>query len=417
MYIPTCSRGFIVALIASALSGALAGCSVEDQSTPAFTGPSEFALSVTMSATPDQLPRDGSAQSVVTVTVRDASNTPAEGQRLTVTTNIGTVSQSEIVTAGDGHATFAFITPATGTVGNAALILVVLVSNGGDAAQPRVLTIALTGASNSTAPSPAFTVTPTAPEKNASVRFDASTTTDEGVPCLDACTYSWNFGDGATGTGRIASHAFAAPGTYTVALTVSDAAGASASTAQAVTVTNVAAPTVTLAVTPSPPAAGQAATFTATATPASGHGISSYAWNFGDGSTTQTTTGPTVTKTYSKVGTYVVTVTVTDDLGQTASVSLQFTIVGSGVTASFTSSPTDPKTTTTVQFNGVASTASAGATITEWNWDFGDGSVVNANNDPTTSHQFAAVGTYVVRLTVTDSAGRTGTVTTNVVVT
>ena len=191
------------------------------------------------------MPRDGSAQSVVTVTVRDASNTPAEGQRLTVTTNIGTVSQSEIVTAGDGHATFAFIAPATGTVGNAALILVVPVSNGGDAAQPRVLTIALTGASNSTAPSPAFTVTPTAPEKNASVRFDASTTTDEGVPCLDACTYSWNFGDGATGTGRIASHAFAAPGTYTVALTVSDAAGASASTAQAVTVTNVAAPTVT----------------------------------------------------------------------------------------------------------------------------------------------------------------------------
>ena len=115
-----------------------------------------------------------------------------------------------------------------------------------------------------------------------------------------------------------------------------------------------------------------------------------------------------------------VTVTVTDDMGQTASVSLQFTIVGSGMTASFTSSPTDPTTATTVQFNGVASTASAGATITEWNWDFGDGStgsVVNANNDPTTSHQFAAVGTYVVRLTVTDSAGRTGTVTANVVVT
>lgn len=69
-----------------------------------------------------------------------------------------------------------------------------------------------------------------------------------------------------------------------------------------------------------------------------------------------------------------VTVTVTDDMGQTASVSLQYTIVGSGMTASFTSSPTDPTTATTVQFNGVASTASAGATITEWNWDFGDGS-------------------------------------------
>ena len=107
---------------------------------------------------------------------------------------------------------------------------------------------------------------------------------------------------------------------------------------------------------------------------------------------------------------------VTDDLGQTASVSLQFTIVSSGVTASFTSSPTDPTTAITVRFNGVASTASAGATITDWVWDFGDGST-SAETDATTSHSFSAAGTYVVRLTVTDSAGRTGTVTGNVVVT
>ena len=412
----TCRAGHPVTLVVAVLAVSIgAGCSVDDPRIPGLTSPSGFSAIVTMTAFPDSLLRDGSAQSIVTVTVRDATNTPAEGQRLTVTTNIGAVSQSEIVTDGAGNATFAFVAPASGTVGNAALIQVVPISNGGDAAQPRVLTIALTGASNSTAPSPAFTVTPTAPEKDASVRFDASTTTDEGVPCLDVCTYSWNFGDGVTGTGRIANHAFASPGTYTVALTVSDAAGASASTAQAVTVTNVAAPTVTLAVAPSPPAAGQVATFTATATPASGHGIGSYAWDFGDG-TTQTTTGPTVTKTYSIVGTYVATVTVTDDLGQTASVSLQFTIVGSGVTASFTSSPTDPKTSTTVQFNGVASTASAGVTITTWDWDFGDGSTARTTA-ATTSHMFGDAGTYVVRLTVTDTAGRTGTTTANVVVT
>jgi PKD repeat protein len=109
-------------------------------------------------------------------------------------------------------------------------------------------------------------------------------------------------------------------------------------------------------------------------------------------------------------------VTVTDDVGQTASAARQFAIVSSGVTASFTASPTNPRTTDTVQFNGVTSTAPAGATITEWEWDFGDGSSVVEESDPTTSHQFSSARTYVIRLTVTDSTGRTGTTTMNLAV-
>ena len=247
------------------------------------------------------------------------------------------------------------------------------------------------------------------------MRFDASATSDEGVVCLDACSYAWDFGDGSTGTGRITSRTFTLPGTYTVTLTVTDGAGTSASTASTVTISDVAAPTATLTVAPDPPLAELAATFTATTTVATGHSISSYFWTWGDGNS-QTTFEPTVTKTYGVVGTYVATVKVTDDLGQTGTGSKSFTIVGSGVTASFTSSPTAPSTLTTVQFNGVASTASGGATITEWAWDFGDGTETSATV-ATTTHLFATAGTYVVRLTVTDSEGRTGTVTANVTVT
>jgi len=391
-------------------AGTWAGCSLEDSGVPALTSPSGFSTAVTLTASPARLPRDGSSESIVTVTVRDAANSPVPDQRLSVAADIGNVTESEVVTDGDGHATFAFIAPDSSVPGSAAVIRVVPIGANADAAIPRTLTISFTGGP----PSPAFTVTPPTAAEGVSRRFDASATTDEGAPCLDACTYSWNFGDFGSGTGRIVSRTYRTPGTYTAVLTVTDAAGASASTSTIVTVSDVAAPTVVLAVTPSPPLAGQSATLRATATPAGGHEITRYTWTFGDG-TTGSTSVATTAKTYSIVGTYVVTVTARDDIGQTASASLQFTIVGSGVTASFTVSPTGPVVSQTTQFNGSTSSGSAGATITEWAWDFGDGST-SSESDATTSHSFSPSGTYVVRLTVTDSAGRTGTTTANVVV-
>jgi PKD repeat protein len=389
---------------------ALTGCTVGKQSAPSLTGPSEFGLSVTMTASPDQLPRDGSAQSVVTLTARDASGKPAAGQRFTVAVSGAsgvTVSQSEVMTGNDGRATFAVSAPPADALGGSIITIVATPIGGNfDNAVPRSMTIALLGPPNATAPSPAFTVTPGTPEVKQVATFDASPTTDEGSSCGDACTYTWDFDDGSTATGIRVSHAFQVARAFNVALTVRDAAGLTVTARQLVSVAAAAAPVVTVAVAPNPPLLNQVTTFTADATVAPNHTAMQYSWNFGDG-TSATTGGPTVTKTYSSPGTYVTTVTVTDDLGQTGVASTSFT-VASGIAPTFTMSPTNPRTGDTVNFNASGSTSSSGATITQFTWDFGDGATASG---ATATHAFATARTFIVRLTVSDSLGRTATTT------
>ena len=58
----------------------------------------------------------------------------------------------------------------------------------------------------------------------ATMTFDGGGSTDN----VRIISYEWDFGDGASGTGKTTTHAYANPGTYTVTLTVKDAAGNSA---------------------------------------------------------------------------------------------------------------------------------------------------------------------------------------------
>jgi PKD repeat protein len=83
------------------------------------------------------------------------------------------------------------------------------------------------------------------------------------------------------------------------------------------------APTAEFTATPNPATVNQSVTFDGSAshdndTLGADPPIASYFWGFGDGST-QTTTGPTTTHTYTAAGTYRATLTVTDNDGETAS--------------------------------------------------------------------------------------------------
>lgn len=81
-------------------------------------------------------------------------------------------------------------------------------------------------------------------KQNEPAAFDGSQSKD-GDPG-DTLTYAWSFGDGSTGSGVSAVHAFATAGVKTVSLTVTDQLGLSASKTAQITVTDGIAPKFTI---------------------------------------------------------------------------------------------------------------------------------------------------------------------------
>jgi PKD repeat protein len=133
--------------------------------------------------------------------------------------------------------------------------------------------------------------------------------------------------------------------------------------------------------------------------------IISYVWDLGDG---RTATGPTVTHTFTRVGTFLVRVTITDAQGRAASGSRSISVVrGTAPTATFNVSPAAPRPGQPAFFNASAAAPAPGRRIVSYRWVFGDGTT--SDEGPTTSHVYGTVGDYNVTLTVTDDAGRTQT--------
>ncbi|MFB6188648.1 MAG: PKD domain-containing protein [Halapricum sp.] len=78
-------------------------------------------------------------------------------------------------------------------------------------------------------------------DEDTSVTFDGTGSSDN----VGIDTYSWTFGDGSTATGPTPTHTYADPGTYTVMLTVSDAAGNTDTDSLTVTVRDATPPSIT----------------------------------------------------------------------------------------------------------------------------------------------------------------------------
>ena len=197
-------------------------------------------------------------------------------------------------------------------------------------------------------PVASFTAVPT----DLTVSVDASASTDD----FGITGYNWNFGNSKTGTGMLATHTYAASGTYTVTLTVTDTKGQTTPANKLVTVVaGVPKPVASFIVT----SALNAATVTVDASASTSTvGIASYGWNWGDSIIGPS--GVTSSHYYLAGASYTITLTVTDTLGQKGTLSKTVIVVNNAL-------PPPPFTLygTTWASNGVTPLAGCTVTITD----------------------------------------------------
>jgi PKD repeat protein len=157
---------------------------------------------------------------------------------------------------------------------------------------------------------------------NVAISFNGAASRD---PDGSVVSYLWNFGDGATASGVTSMHAYTVAGSYTVRLTVTDNDGltdTASTTAQVSDGTGLRPPVAN----PAGPYHGTIASpvaFDGSASSDPDGTIVSYDWTFGDSGTAS---GAKPTHAYSAVGTYTVTLSVTDDTGLKATATTSASI-------------------------------------------------------------------------------------------
>jgi PKD repeat protein len=246
-------------------------------------------------------------------------------------------------------------------------------------------------------PAAAGSVDMTTTDRLTPVHFtDASTDSDGSV-----ASWLWDFGDGTTSTEQNPTHTYARLGSKTVTLTVEDDDGDSSATETigSVLVKNI------------PPRGGFARTsgdanrvdpvqFTDTSTDLDG-AIASWAWDFGEGGGSAE---QSPSHTYGALGTFPVTLTVTDSDGGSDTVGGTVTVVNLAPVPDFTTTPEHPLALVPTVFGDRS--GDRDGSIASWAWDFGDG---GTSSEQSPAHVYMKGGHYVATLTVTDNEGASGT--------
>ena len=213
-------------------------------------------------------------------------------------------------------------------------------------------------------------------------------------PQINVQNFNWTFGDGTGDNGPNPMHTYTNDGSFTVSLAIEtnfSTCNVTEVFADFVTATQL--PNVSFTTNPDPPLACDPplnVTFTNTTTNAADH---TFNWVFGNGNTSMAQDPPA--QDYNTVGDFTVTLTATDSVGCSNSVS-QPVSVGSP-TAAFTM----PDTVCVGQTVEIENNSSAG----NYQWTFGAGIIPSTSTAPNPTILFTQIGTYNISLTVTSADG------------
>lgn len=205
---------------------------------------------------------------------------------------------------------------------------------------------------------------------------------------ISAVSYKWLFGDGDSSILKNPTHIYTSTGKFTVTLIITNSKGC----------TDILVQTDLVKISPpeiikidSLPARG-CLPFKITPFPKieTGLPVSSFLWEFGDGSTS---TDSTPTHIYTVSGNYNVKLTISTGPGCKDTLTIVEGVkAGTQPNALFTANPLEACANTTIDFTD----KSFGNLITGWFWDFGDGSTIYNVQNP--SHLYNDTGRFNVML-------------------
>ena len=212
----------------------------------------------------------------------------------------------------------------------------------------------------------------------------------------DVYACQWSFGDGDLSDQCPASHAYAAPGTFNVMLTVTNAFGCSDDTLMSQVIEIIETPVPAFSYTVDSGCIPLEVRFY-NDTP--GQEDQTALWDLGNGETAITTDAIAI---YTTPGVYSVSLTMTNSLGCGATLTETDAITAHGLpVVTFFVEPDSGCAPLEVLFNNTTDPGMIGGCT----WAFGDGS---ASSDCTAQHTYTRSGTFTVSLTVNSPAGCEG---------
>lgn len=249
---------------------------------------------------------------------------------------------------------------------------------------------------------------------NAAVSLDGTESFDN----VGVVSWTWTLEEVSgpvTLTGSTASHAWRTPGTYTVKLAVSDAAGNAAEKVISLVVHDSTAPAASAGpdqTVSEDTVVGFDGIGTGDNDPAFPTG-GSFTWSFNDGGA-RVLTGSLAYYTFWTPGTYDVTLTVVDAAGNTGTDSLRVNVLDTTPPVAFFALPGSVAEDMELALSGARSTDNVG--IVNWTWTIQDHASTSTHYGSTASYLWSTPGTYDLTLTVRDAAGNSAAYTASVLV-